>query len=114
MTLRNYQGAIADYTKVIQLSPSANAYSDRGFALAALSKYREAIADYDRAISLVPKHYTAHYGRGLARVNLGDKKGALSDLQRAESNYREGMGEGNLDQPLYQQIIRAIEQLQQQ
>lgn len=112
--LGDYQGAVEDFTKVIELAPSGNAYSERGLVLAALGRYREAIADYDQAISLVPRHYVAHYGRGLARAELGDIEGALSDLQAVERYYREGMGEDNLDQPLYQQILQAIERLRQQ
>ena len=111
LDLRNYQGAVMDYTKVIQLEPTGNSYDDRGVALAALGRYREAIADYTQAIKLVPRHFTAHYHRGLARAEIGDKKGAMSDLQTAERTYREGMGEGNLKQPPYQQVLRAIEQL---
>lgn len=109
---KDYQGAIADYTKVIQRVPSANAYSDRGFAFAALGKNDEAMTDYNQAISLTPQHMRAYYGRGLVRAKRGDKKGAMSDLQRAQRNYQEVMGKGNFDKPEYQQILKAIEQLQ--
>jgi len=114
-SLGDYQGAVEDFTKVIELAPSGNAYaySERGLSLAALGRYREAIADYDQAINLVPRYIMAHYGRGLARAELGDAEGALSDLQAVERYYREDMGEGNLDQPLYQQILQAIERLRQ-
>ncbi|NJR50495.1 MAG: tetratricopeptide repeat protein [Leptolyngbyaceae cyanobacterium CSU_1_3] len=109
---KDYQGTIADYTKVIQLAPSANVYSDRGFAFAALGKNDAAIADYNQAIRLVPKHLKAYYGRGLVRAKRGDKKGAMSDFRQAQLNYREMMGEGNFDKPEYQQILNAIKQLQ--
>ncbi|MEB3295871.1 MAG: tetratricopeptide repeat protein [Synechococcales bacterium] len=109
---KDYQGAIADYTHVIQLALNAHVYSDRGFALAALGKDHEAMADYNQALRLVPKHLTAQYGRGLVRAKLGDKKGVLSDFQQAKLSYEENMGTGNFDKPAYQRILKAIEQLQ--
>jgi len=42
---------------------------------------------------------------------LGDIEGAISDLQTAKNNYRERMGEGNLDQSLHQQILEEIEKI---
>ncbi len=107
-----YQGAISDYTQVIQRLPSASAYVDRGFALAALDRDNEAMADYNQAMRLVPGHIMAYYGRGLVFAKRGDKEAALSDLQQAQRNYQKVMVKGNLDQPEYQKIIKAIEHLQ--
>ncbi|GCL47520.1 serine/threonine kinase with pentapeptide repeats [Microcystis aeruginosa NIES-3787] len=107
-----YQGAVSDYTQVIQRSPSATAYVDRGSALAALGKDAEAMADYNQAILLVPEHIMAYYGRGLLLAKRGDTKGAMSDLQQARRLYQELMGKENFHQPEYQKIIKAIEQLQ--
>jgi tetratricopeptide (TPR) repeat protein len=109
--LKDYQGAIDDYRELLRLAPTANVYSDLGFAFAALGKNDQAIANYDEAILLVPKHSTAYYGRGLVRAKQGDKKAAMADFKQAQLNYEENMGKENFDQPEYQRILKAIEQL---
>ena len=48
---KDYQGAIADYDKAIELNPKyADAYYKRGNAKHQLKQHKEAIADYDKAI----------------------------------------------------------------
>ena len=50
---KNYQGAIADFTQVLQQNPrSAEAHLNRGLALARLKKYQEALKDFDRAVEI--------------------------------------------------------------
>ena len=51
--LKDYQGAIADYTKAIELNPDyAQAYNKRGFAYLMLGPKSKAQADFKRAIEL--------------------------------------------------------------
>jgi tetratricopeptide (TPR) repeat protein len=55
--LKQYEQAIADYDRAIQLDPQyAQAYHKRAFAHFALKQYEQAIADYDHAIQLDPKN----------------------------------------------------------
>ena len=50
---KDYQGAIADYTKAIELNPDyAQAYNKRGFAYLMLGSKSKARADFKRAIEL--------------------------------------------------------------
>ena len=57
---KDYQGAIADYDKAIELNPKeARAYYNRGVVKDELKQYKEAIADYDKAIELNPKYFDA-------------------------------------------------------
>jgi tetratricopeptide (TPR) repeat protein len=51
--LRDFQGAIADYTQAIRLHPNlAYAYTRRGEAYYWLANYQRALADSDKAIQM--------------------------------------------------------------
>ena len=41
--------------------------------------FQGAIEDYNQAIKIKPDYAEAYYNRGLARSELGDKKGAIED-----------------------------------
>jgi lipoprotein NlpI len=80
----NFDGAIADYTRAIELDPKyAAAYSNRGNAKQAKGDLDGAIADCDRAIELDPKDAMAHKNRGVAKKEKGDLDGAIADYNRA-------------------------------
>jgi tetratricopeptide (TPR) repeat protein len=51
----NLEGAIADYTRAIEVKPSlAEAYNDRGHVRSTKSGLDGALADFDRAIKINP------------------------------------------------------------
>lgn len=80
----DYQGAIADYTKALQLNPkSAQAYNYRGNARLNLRDKQGAIDDYNQAIKLAPKSADAYNNRGDGRSALGDNQGAITDYNQA-------------------------------
>lgn len=82
----DYQGALADYNRVIKTNPrSANAYYNRGLLKATkLQDYSGALADYNRAIQIKPAYDAAYTNRGnLKATNLQDYPGALADYNRA-------------------------------
>ena len=80
----NYQGAIDDYTKAIDVDPqNAYAYYNRGKAKYDLLDYQGAIADYTKAIEINPQHAVAYDNRCYTRNSLGDHKGAISDCNKA-------------------------------
>ena len=83
--LGDYKGAIADFNRSIELWPSATAYNDRANAKAKLEDYYSAIKDYNRALRFSRKYYRAYIGRGLAKNNIADKKGACLDWAKAVS-----------------------------
>lgn len=79
----DWDGAIADFNRAIQLDPKlASAYDNRGFAKAAKRDWDGAIADYDRAIGLDPKLAHAYLDRAFARKAKGDSQGANADYKR--------------------------------
>jgi tetratricopeptide (TPR) repeat protein len=51
--------------------------------LAGLSRYEEALASYERAIALNSTLADAHYNRGVALVQLGQRDAALASYQQA-------------------------------
>ncbi len=108
-TLRNYQAAIADLDRAIELSPDfALAYFLRSNARLLNSKAvdmtddggkrplpgalgqsgkqiveREAMADIDRVIELSPRMAFAHYNKGNLLVEMGDITSAISAYTKA-------------------------------
>ncbi|MDA0889486.1 MAG: tetratricopeptide repeat protein [Bacteroidetes bacterium] len=82
--LKDYSGAIADYTKAIELDPNfAYAYYNRGNSKKNLKDYSGAIADYTKAIELNPNYAYAYVNRGISKEDLGDLNGACADWKKA-------------------------------
>ena len=80
----DYYGAIADYTKAIELNPDyASAYYNRGLAKSKIEDYYGAIADYTKAIEINPNYTNAYSSRGISKEDLGDLDGACSDWKQA-------------------------------
>ncbi|MBO0352162.1 tetratricopeptide repeat protein [Phormidium pseudopriestleyi FRX01] len=61
----------------------AEAWVDRGSALAELGCYEEAVTSYDRAISLDPENWQGWKARGMALKQLGQQSEALRSYERA-------------------------------
>ncbi len=102
-TANQPQKAIEDYTQAIGLSPNnAEAYANRANVYSEQENYQQAIADYAQAIRLNPEYAAAYYNRGLVRVNIGDRKGAISDLEKAAQFYLEQGRTGGYRDAQYQ------------
>ncbi|MDR2592497.1 MAG: tetratricopeptide repeat protein [Chitinispirillales bacterium] len=83
-TLSDYQGAIDDYSKAIEIDPQdAGVYFNRGIAKSELSDYKGAIEDYSKAIEIDPQDAEAYVNRGAAKSDLSDYKGAIEDYSKA-------------------------------
>ena len=69
----NLQGAIADWTKAIEMNPMfAKAYFNRGVAKKNLKDYQASIADYTKAIEIDSEYYHAYTNRGIVLEIEGD------------------------------------------
>ena len=80
-SLKDYYGAIADFTKAIEINPDfAIAYSDRGFSKYSLKDYYGAIADYTKFTELDPDNPVTFFLRGDAKDKIDDFKGRLIQL----------------------------------
>jgi eukaryotic-like serine/threonine-protein kinase len=82
--LGQWDKAIADYTKVIELNPKdAGAWFQRASGCANLKQWDKALADYTKAIELDPKLAGVWYNRGNAYYGLKQWDQALADYTRA-------------------------------
>ena len=82
----DYQGAIDDFTKAIEIHPqNADAYYNRGTTKGKLKDYQGAIADYNKAISFYPQSSIAYLNRGIAKSQLEDYQGAIADYNKVIS-----------------------------
>ncbi len=70
--------------------------------------YKREVKDLNQVIFQNPKLVDAYNRRALARFVLGDKKGAIEDLQKAANLYLE-----RGDKNRYQQTLISIRELQQ-
>lgn len=80
--LGNYRGAIHDYTRSLELEPSANMLTRRGWAYLLRSR-QLAIQDFEEAIRLNPENGDSYNGRGYAKALTGDLEGAVEDANEA-------------------------------
>ncbi len=81
---QQYQVAIQDFTKVIELNPKyTSAYMERGRIYATLGKHLESIADFSRVIQLDPRNfYKAYYHRAIEYAALKNYPRAIADMER--------------------------------
>lgn len=79
-----YDRAVADYTKAIQLNPIyANAYNGRAWAYLKLGEAKKALSDSNKALSLSPQYAPAFDIRGHILEALGQEDNAIADFRRA-------------------------------
>jgi len=78
-----YDLAISEYTKAIEIQPYAYIYAGRGDAYYKKGQYDQAISDFSKAIEIDPKYADAYFGRGDAYINKGQYDQAISDFSKA-------------------------------
>ncbi|MCS6813821.1 MAG: tetratricopeptide repeat protein [Cyanobacteria bacterium] len=82
--IRDWQGAIDDYTLAIRQDPTlVAAYVNRGIAYRQLGQSQQAIADYTQAIRLNPNNAEVFNNRAIAHLSMGQRQMALSDFTTA-------------------------------
>ena len=80
------EAALAYCNEALRLQPDyANARSNRGFAYLKMGRFDQAIPDYDAALQQDAKDADALYGRGLAKLQSGDKGGGETDIAAASA-----------------------------
>lgn len=107
----DYQGAIEDFSKAIQLNPKfVQAYENRGFARAHLQDYEGAISDYNQELEIInndniyPNHYKSSpfSDRGVAKYNLQDYRGAIEDFKKSIEFGGDATDRANISNAKYQ------------
>jgi tetratricopeptide (TPR) repeat protein len=83
--LENLDLSIVDFSRIIELEPSANAHYNRAIIWWEKGEDRSAITDLDRAIELSPNFVAAYYWRGNIYYWLGDETRGLQDYNMARS-----------------------------
>src|SRR5665647_2982725 len=113
-TLNEFEGAIDDYSKIIELFNLVDpedeedfefyyemAYCGRAHIKQKLNDYKGAIDDYTEAIKFEPLSYFGYSGRGSAKIEIGNYIGAISDCTKALKIYRQDAGDYNNSCLLY-------------
>jgi hypothetical protein len=67
------------------------------------------IADTSEAIRLKPDYAEVYSLRSPAKLALGDKKGEISDLEKAINLYKQ---QGKTDTPVYNYAFNSLKELQ--
>lgn len=80
----DYDGAITEFTKVIEQNPqNAEAYNNRGSAYARQGKNdQQAVVDYSKSIELNPNFVGVYYNRGLAYAHQDNNDQAIPDYSK--------------------------------
>ena len=82
--LKDHYGAIADYTKAIEINPNdATSYFNRGISKGYLKNHYAAIADYTKAIEIDPNKADVYNNRGFSKALLKNHYLATADYTKA-------------------------------
>jgi len=85
-----YAKALADYQQAIAIGPPANPqYQDAGTAAYQLGLYAPAVRYFTQAILYLPSDVSAYFYRAFARLETGDKPGAIANLRQAVVLYKQ-------------------------
>ena len=77
----DYEGALADFNKLLALNPSnAGAYSNIGILYYKQEKYKDAITNFNQALEIEPTNTIALYNRGMCYYKQNLKLEACSDF----------------------------------
>ncbi|MCJ9701337.1 MULTISPECIES: tetratricopeptide repeat protein [unclassified Bradyrhizobium] len=77
------QAALDDCDRALRSETNAATYDSRALINLKMGQLSAAIDDYNSALRFAPKLASALYGRGVAKLRLGDKGGGDSDISAA-------------------------------
>ena len=82
--LADYEEAILDYNKALELSPTeiCLVYSMRGNAKRNSGDFDGAISDQNKALDFDPLYADGYFNRGIAKFKKGDFDGAIKDYSQ--------------------------------
>ena len=90
--LKDYRGAVADFTKAIELKPEyVEAFYSRAICESKLGKTEKALADFNKVTELNPEHKNAVFNRAYyIKQQAGNYKSAIKDYNRFLELNRDG------------------------
>jgi tetratricopeptide (TPR) repeat protein len=84
---RKWRDAIADANQALKLDPNspyaAFAYLARGLGLVGTRDFSSGLLDLTQSIKLAPSNSLLYLNRGTVRAMMGEKAGAMTDLEKA-------------------------------
>jgi serine/threonine protein kinase/Tfp pilus assembly protein PilF len=83
---RDYRGALDDYSRALELEPTAALYAHRGwlYLMPDAESFKLALQEFNQSISLDAADADAYAGRGFALAHLGEMKQAIEDARMAD------------------------------
>jgi tetratricopeptide (TPR) repeat protein len=81
----NNRQALTHFSRLIQLSPDAVNYYNRGIIHYLAGYPQAAVADLDQSVLLDPTMAVSYYLRGNIRYEMGDRQGAFQDFRQGLS-----------------------------
>ncbi len=82
--LLNYDAALSDYSKAIQLNDNnPNVFLYRGYLYYQTNEYEEALRDFDIVIEIDPENPFAYYNRGMIHLKQVKDAEACDDFHKA-------------------------------
>ncbi len=84
-SIRDLEGAVRLYTKSIEVCPTAEAYTFRGWAYQGMGRLDDAIAECKRAIEVDPSYGNPYNDIGAYLMAKGELDEAVEWLERAKS-----------------------------
>ena len=91
----NYEYAIEDYTRAIQLDPNdPNLYNNLGVAYFNIGDVNKAIENYTKAITIKPDHDSSYYNRGDSYYNRGECWLHLKEWEKAKTDLKDAKNMG--------------------
>ena len=84
--LNQLRAALRDCNKALALQPTfADAFDSLAFVYLKMGKQRRAISLYDAALRGSPDKAASLFGRGKAKLKIGDKSGGAEDINAAQA-----------------------------
>ena len=82
--MKEYDKAISDYTKAIELEPNyAEVYNNRGYLFYKIGKYEKAFVDLNKSIELNPNSDFTYDSRGCTYAGIKEYDKAIFDFNKA-------------------------------
>jgi tetratricopeptide (TPR) repeat protein len=92
--------AMQDFSRAVELTPSANGYFQRGEAYALLGQPQKALEDFDRAIRERPDAPYIYRARAAVKKTMGDLDGYAADRDQSVKTESAGFPPAWVDTPL--------------